>query len=266
MPVTELRRIQAQVNVARMQIARLLPGAEVEAVNEFFRIDIDETEGGPAEVARAVRVAWQLPDGPIPNLARAVERAGGIVLCCEFGTTQLDAISQWIPGLPPLFFVNRDAPVDRRRFSLAHEVGHVVMHRLMSDDAERQADEFASELLMSANVIRAQLSLMSLDRAAMMKPYWRVSMAALIRRARDLGCLSESGYRRLFTRMGQLGMRNPEPHPIADEEPSVLADLANIHLRHHGYTPAQLAQILNCREHDLFAWYLPHRPHLRLVE
>lgn len=51
--------------------------------------------------------------------------------------------------MPPLFFVNVTIPADRVRFSLAHEIGHIVMHQLPTDDMEREADRFASFALIS---------------------------------------------------------------------------------------------------------------------
>ena len=53
-----------------------------------------------------------------------------MVISVDFETPRIDAISRWMPGLPPLFFVNKDIPKDRYRYSLTHELGHVVMHAL----------------------------------------------------------------------------------------------------------------------------------------
>ena len=142
-----LNKLLALVNKRRIQIKRLLYAAEL-TDNLFPRMDIDEHPSGPGEIARAIRAAWKLPPGPIQNLTKAIEAAGGIVVRCGFGTNKVDAVSQWFPDGPPLFFVNDSIPTDRMRFSLAHEIGHVVMHQLPTDDMEREADRFASEFLM----------------------------------------------------------------------------------------------------------------------
>ena len=84
--------------------------------------------GTPEKIATLVRQMWNLLPGPIGNLTRAIEAAGGLVLKCDFGTSKLDAFAQWPSGMPPLFFVNKSAPADRYRYTLAHEIGHIVMH------------------------------------------------------------------------------------------------------------------------------------------
>jgi Zn-dependent peptidase ImmA (M78 family)/transcriptional regulator with XRE-family HTH domain len=265
MPVKELRRIQARVNIARMQMARLLRGAQVENENQFPRMDVDEYDG-PEEVARLVRKSWGLPPGPVANLVQAVENAGGIVYRCSFGTRKLDAISQWFAGLPPLFFINADAPTDRCRYSLAHEIAHVVMHRVPTPDQESEADRFAAEFLMPAKDIGPHLRPITIQKAAALKPCWKVSMAALIKRASDLGKIGESYYRKLYTQLSKLGYRLNEPAPIPDEEPTVLRDIIEVHLRDHNYSIAELSRALVSNEQEFISQYLPERQHFRLVD
>jgi hypothetical protein len=113
-----LNRLLALVNKRRIQIKRLLKSVDVND-NLFPRIDIDEHFGNAAEIAKIVRAAWKIPPGPLPNLTSAIEDAGGLVIRCEFGTNKVDAFSQWLPDMPPLFFVNMTIPADRVRFSLA---------------------------------------------------------------------------------------------------------------------------------------------------
>ncbi len=90
-----------------------------------------------------------VPRGPIDNMVELIEENGGIIIHCDFGTDLIDAMSQRIDGLPTLFFVNVNAPADRVRFTLAHELGHMVMHTISvrsDEEMENEADEFAGEL------------------------------------------------------------------------------------------------------------------------
>src|SRR5437870_1642062 len=91
----------------------------------------------------AFRRRSRSPTIPIHNMIRTVESAGALVYRVDFATRLLDAVSHWSPGMPPLFFLNDDAPPDRLRFSLAHELGHVVMHSVPTDNMEKEADRFA---------------------------------------------------------------------------------------------------------------------------
>src|SRR4029078_5474641 len=104
--------------------------------------------------------------GTITNVIRMIEDAGGIVIRYPFGSARIDAISRWVPGLPPLFFVNEGLPTDRERITLCHEFGHLVMHDVPNADMESEANQFAAELLMPEREIGPQLDRVSLDRLA----------------------------------------------------------------------------------------------------
>lgn len=98
--------------------------------------------------------------------------------------TGLSGLSYKVAGLPPLIFINKNQPVDRYRFTLAHELGHLVMHRAPTPTMEDEANAFAAELLMPASDIYNDLRNISIEKAAALKPFWRTSMAALFYRAK----------------------------------------------------------------------------------
>ena len=79
-------------------------------------------------MADRIRAAWLIPDGAINNLTILVESAGVIIIESDFGTNGIDGTSLWISETPPLIFINKDLPQDRYRFTLAHELGHLIMH------------------------------------------------------------------------------------------------------------------------------------------
>ena len=259
-----LRRLLAIVNKRRIQVKRLLNSTEI-AENLFPRLDIDEYKGGPSGIARALRSAWKLPPGPVTNLTKAVEDAGGIVIRFDFNTNKVDAVSQWVVDSPPLFFINSTTPADRMRFSLAHEVGHIVMHQLPTDDMEREADRFASEFLMPEAAIAGQLADITLAKLAALKPYWKTSMAALLKRAGDLGTITDRNKNYLWFRMGQLGYKSKEPVSIPMETPTLLAEIIDLHRHELAYSVADLAQLLVTYEAEIVSEFLPQQSGLKLV-
>jgi Zn-dependent peptidase ImmA (M78 family) len=264
--VGTLRSVQAMVNVVRISLAPLIREVVIEAENRFPVLDIDDFDGDAERIAGLLRGSWRLPLGPIENLVQTLEAAGGIVYSVDFGTRLLDAVSHRVPGMPPLFFVNADAPPDRVRYSLAHEVGHVVMHSIPTRDMEDEAGRFASEFLMPAATIRDQLMAIDLTRAAQLKPYWRVSMQALILRARDLGCITRKRASRLFMQMSSLGYRTVEPVTIAPEEPVLADQIIDFQSNVHGYSVAQLVEIAGMPEREFRNHHLSGRPVLRAVK
>ncbi len=253
-PVLVQRRVQAEINLLRMQVERLLRGVDLEADNHFETLDIDAFNGKVDKVVSLVRAAWKIPTGPLASVTASIESAGGIVLRCSFETRLIDAAHLWLPGMPPLFFVNRDSPGDRLRWTLAHEIGHAVMHaNPTSEDVEGQADRFASELLMPAEEIRHQLEGLTIERAAALKQHWKVSMAAIIKRASDLGCITKSKTKSLFAYLGAQGYRLNEPFPIPVEEPQTIRQLVTLHRGALGYDDFDLARLLFSPDPQFFS-------------
>jgi Zn-dependent peptidase ImmA (M78 family) len=222
--------IRARVNLLRMQAVRLLRRAKVRSNYTFHRLDAARY-GGPEGCARELRRLWQMPTGPVRNVVHAIESAGGVVFRCALGTDKADGISQWpldAEGTPPVFFARDGAPGDRTRRTLCHEIGHVVMHHLPTDDPEEEADRFASEFLMPAAEIGPELSNLTLQRAVELKGYWKASMQSIVVHAHHLGKIHGSQYGRLFRRIYAKKYHKCEPLPIPVEEPALFAELLRL--------------------------------------
>jgi Zn-dependent peptidase ImmA (M78 family)/DNA-binding XRE family transcriptional regulator len=242
-PEIKVRQLLALVNIRRIQIAQLLSSITPTTEYTFELMDVDEFNNA-AEVAKALRAIWKLPPGPIQNVVRLIESAGGIVVTMDFGTDKIDALSQWLPGMAPVFLVNQRIPIDRLRFTLMHEVGHIVMHRFPTETMEREADLFAAEFLMPEREIKPQLTGLSLVKLANLKPYWRVSMAALLYRASDVDAINQRTRTYLWMQMGKRGYRKHEPVAIAPEEPTTLKELVRLHRSELGYSSEEVMRIM----------------------
>lgn len=271
LPAKSLRQVEAHVNILRMHIARLLQAVESTTSMTIPKLDVADFGGRAERVAEAVRAMWRLPTGPIHNMSQLIEAAGGIIIRMDFGTHLVDATSIRYGSLPPLFFVNERLLGDRLRFTLAHELGHMVMHSdVPAPTMESEADAFAAEFLMPERDIAPSLNRLDLRKAALLKPFWKVSIAALVYRAKALGKLSDAQYRRLWMQMGAAGMRTREPEEldIPVEGPSLHKELVELHLNGLSYSHEQLAQFLYSSLDDLRSLHHLHsatQPGLRLV-
>jgi Zn-dependent peptidase ImmA (M78 family)/DNA-binding XRE family transcriptional regulator len=269
LPDKILRKLHAFMNLARMRVARLLRAAPIEPEFPLRRIELAEYDNDPEQVARLVRSAWMMPTGPIRSMADAIENAGGVIVRMEFGTRQADALSEWVPGYPPIFLVNSDAgvPPDRLRMTLAHEMAHVILHRFPGPEMEDQANTFAAELLMPRKQIKASLYNLTLAKLIQLKRIWKVSMAALIQRAHDLKTITDTQRRYLFMNMAKKGYRTQEP-PEADipaERPTLLTRLTSLHLRDLEYSSIELKKLLFISDDDEFRSTYAGTGTLRLV-
>jgi Zn-dependent peptidase ImmA (M78 family)/transcriptional regulator with XRE-family HTH domain len=251
-----LARIVAEMNIRRLHLAKMLKSFEWKTNAFIPEIDPDEYRGRGAarltteDVARQIREMWLLPNGPIPNMVDLLESNGGIVIPCDFGTDLIDAMSQRIDGLPVLFFVNVHAPADRLRHTLAHELGHMLLHTIAvksDEEMENEADAFAGAFLLPAAEIKPQLRRFDLRQLANLKLYWKVSMAALAVRADRLKLITPYQSKMFWIEMGTLGYRKREPNEPPKEHPKLLRQIISFHMKKLGYSAAEMAKMLHLK-------------------
>ncbi len=256
----KLERIRAELNIRLLHIRRLLNSVDFSSELPLPEIDADEYPEGAKEVANIVRRLWLLPPGPILSLTECLERAGILVVCCDFYGAPISGVTMMLPDLPPCIFLNKDDPADRQRLTLAHELGHVIMHRIPSQKMEEEAFAFGSAFLMPTSDIRPKLTgPLNLPRLAVLKKIWRVSMQALLYRAEELGTITRNQSRYLWMQFNQLNIRMREPSDLVfpKEEPKVLPKILQLHIEELGYNISELAQSLHLYEDELGEMYPP---------
>lgn len=261
-----LAHINAVINIRRMHVSKLARSYEVDIHKPIPQIDLDHAGVTPEKLAERLREYWMLPRGPIDDLTQLIEDAGGIVIRCRFGTDLLDGISFRSAGLPPIFCMNREVPGDRYRFSLAHELGHMVMHSIPDDDAkmEEQAHRFAAAFLMPATDVRAHLASPKLSTLGRVKAYWRVSIKSLIRRSHQLKLITDHQYKNLMVSYSK-SFKEGEPYPIEVEEPRRLQAMIAYHIERLGYSIRDLAALLSLQPEEAQRTYIGAPKGLRLV-
>jgi Zn-dependent peptidase ImmA (M78 family) len=163
-----------------------------------------------------------------------------------------------------MFFLNGKVSGERHRFNIAHELGHSVMHfSTAMGDAEDEANAFAQEFLMPKAECRSDLKDLDLSAALRLKRVWGVSMAAIIRRAKDLKVISTDKYRRLNTQLGMNNMRLVEPEPLPIEQPELFDKLLKLHREKLAYTPDEMRRLMFTEK--LGELPVPQVPQMRLV-
>lgn len=266
-----LTKLNAELNVRSFQLRRLLNAIELAPEIVLPQLDVDDSGGAPA-VAEKVRRAWGLPKGPIPNLTELMEMAGCIVVWCDFDIP-VDGVTFKFKDLPHCVFLNKSAPPDRMRFSLAHELGHIIMHRVPTDNIENEANQFASELLMPEKDIKRHLSgKLTIEKLVRLKLVWKVSIQALMYRAKQVGAISNNQYVYLKRIINKNGWQTREPADtdFPYEQPSVSNDIIALHVDDMGYSEKELSKVLHSSTSDLYQFYgnkiFPKKkPTLRLV-
>jgi Zn-dependent peptidase ImmA (M78 family) len=191
----------------------------------------------PREAASVTRSELGLsPDKPIPHLTNALEKAGVLVLALPRPFEHRDAFSLWAG-----FDRSRSVIVlaggkvgDRLRMNMAHELGHLVMHKPIVNpvrEMEKQAFQFAGEFLMPEKQMRLEIiPPVNLDTFASLKPRWGVAIAALIVRAHELGIINQRKYTSLFQQLSARGwrMREPRMFDVPVEKPRAVRQIAEM--------------------------------------
>jgi Zn-dependent peptidase ImmA (M78 family)/transcriptional regulator with XRE-family HTH domain len=180
------------------------------------------------ERAVALRRAWNVPDGPIANVVRLLEVNGIIVTHCIFDCPEVSSFSRCFGARPVVVLKEERDDVARLRSDAAHELGHLVLHEepeAGNQILEAQAQAFAGSFLMPRDQIAASLPRsFDIERYHVLKKTWGVLLQFLLYRARELGRMSESTYRRAMMVFSKNRWRVREPFPLtAREETRLLA-------------------------------------------
>ena len=189
------------------------------------------------EEADRLRSLWGLGKGPISNLVWLLEGNGIVVVRLDVASERLDAHSWWTPsGRAAIWLSSNKASAVRSRFDAAHELGHLLLHRRVSSkefrkagvlkELEAQANRFASAFLMPAESFSREMREPSLDWFRVLKPRWKVAIAAMIYRVQDLGIVSERQATSLWKGRSARGWTKREPldDELLPERPRVLHD------------------------------------------
>lgn len=226
-PVSVVSQVLARGTLLDGFIERLdreldLPAVQFPEVQAESMLEIEEA-------AEEVRGVWRLGSGPISSMMRVVENAGAIVSFFGGVSERVDALS--IDRRRPMIIRSEAKPsACRLRFDLAHECGHLIMHRgIETGDkvTEDQANRFASAFLLPrAPFIHEFPRSRYLDWQVIygLKRRWKVSASAILRRAFDLKILSADQYRTGHIHLSKTGQRKVErfDEVIPAETPELL--------------------------------------------
>jgi Zn-dependent peptidase ImmA (M78 family)/DNA-binding XRE family transcriptional regulator len=246
----ELSKINATSIIDRLRLEKLLNAIEIHT--DYITYDLDEY-GTPESIASALRQHWKVSMGAINNVTLLLESKGIIVFPVDFQSRLISDITTQTEKGIQIIFLNSNMPPDRKRFTLCHALGHIIMHRYSSNsNIEIEADRFAAEFLMPSNEIKHQLSSLNLEKLADLKKYWKVSMASILMKADHLNTISSVQKQYLWKRISALGYRLNEPfeQSIQNEEPTILKGIMNLYKNDLSYSEKDLEILLFLRDDE----------------
>ncbi len=218
-------------------------------------------EMGDAEsAARRLREAWGLGLDPIPDLFELLEEQGIKTLALD--QDGIDGLSSRVrrPGHEPVpvIVVNQGDWGERQRFTLAHELGHLVMDVAPSLNEEKAAHRFAGAFLMPDEALWREIgkhrSSIGWGELFQFKVLFGVSVQALTYRCKDLGIFPDALFRGLFEEFKRQGWRDPpykEPHALPSERPKRFERLCYRALAEDAISDSRAAELLGISVHIL---------------
>jgi Zn-dependent peptidase ImmA (M78 family) len=256
-------RSLVRVPVPERERARAYAVVLSEVVRELERIlELPETKIAPLEALRPdtpmkdveaaamqARSLWRVPSGPVANVTAMAESRGVVVVAVGDFHPGIDAFTLNDPERPVVVLCSDKGVATRRRFDLAHEIAHIVLHSERAEKPrwqEAQAHRFASAFLMPAEEIHDYLPERGDDLRALeqIAHDWGVSMQAAMIRARDLGRIDEMEFIRGMKRMSAAGWRRREPVEVGPPETPTLLQTAVSSLEPAGSSFESLADRL----------------------
>src|ERR1700730_2028235 len=233
-----------------------LPEVNMPSIEWDFNIGSEEQL---ERIAVQVREHWNLGLGPIFHLAAVIEMNGIILIKEPVNCEDMDAVSRWQNGRPFVLCSADKQSLPREHFDLAHELAHLLLHYGIGvtlenlSKLERQANYFAGAFLLPRETFSREIISTSIHYFLKLKERWRVSIAAMVYRCKELGILSRSQVEYLWRQLSARGMRKEEPLDkiFKVERPSLLSSALNMLVEHGVQSRAEIRDALNMNAKDL---------------
>lgn len=179
-------------------------------------------------IAFELRKCWNLGVRPINDLIFQAEQNGIIVTSFDTSTNDIDAFSQKVLFSDEDHYIiaisQNKSTAARLHFDVAHELGHILLHEWNDDidslspeefrEREQEANDFASAFLLPKETFYNDIAAYAdkLDYYIEIKKKWKVSIAAMIRRSKNLNLINYDRYQWLMREMQKRGIRKYEPY------------------------------------------------------
>ena len=215
---------------------------------------------GIEAIANKVRDIWQLGLNPVPDLIDMLETKGIKVFITQYdGNKHFNGLSAKVND-SPVVVVGKSWPGDRQRFTLAHELGHIILHERLNDELneEKACNRFAGAFLVPDIKVKQSLgekrTWLEPQELMSLKEEWGLSMGGWLFRASDLGVVSKSTNGKLWGVFRKNGWKDKEPEPQYPNEQTRLFKQSVYHaLAEDMIGESKAAELLGMSVMDLHA-------------
>lgn len=275
-PASELVPLESKIEAIRSGYAELIKSVDVN-IQKLPQIPVTE-KNRPEEIAKLFRLFIGLNDDPIDNLVSIIEKLGIAILFIDVSSDKFSGLTVQTDNNLSLIIVNKNMPNDHKKFTIAHEVGHIIMHIPFAEDpdfisnledldvVERQADAFAGAFLIPKEQAKYTFRQLTYTQLGNLKTYWKVSKQAILFRAKALGILTDVRFKTLYIELSRNGERKKEKIEIWLDQPTMIKKLIEFYESEFHYSRKQIAEeIIGIDEKEFVEWFDIYRPQFRVI-
>ncbi len=203
-----------------------------------------------------MRENWELGNNPIPDIGKMLELRAVKVFFCEINDNFDGASFLASNNIPVLAINTKNKTIDRIRFTIVHELAHIVLKfapPLLEDEKaiEKLCNHFAScFLLPSAKLLEMiggnSRTYIHIKEFISIKEYYGISIKAVVFRLKEMAVISDNYYNRWMIYLSKSYGRNNEPGNYNNEEiVSLMEQLVNRALSEGIISMSKAAFLLN---------------------
>lgn len=198
------------------------------------KIDAEEFNLDFEYIATEIRLHFGIGKQPIDNIVKLLEDKGIVIHFFDYNfisveNKKFDGVSFYVKGIP-VIMINNKIPNSRKVFTIAHELGHLIMHFddiiSIERDIETEANNFAAAFLAPAKEIKPLLRKLTFEKLVELKIEWNMSIAALVYRAYSLGNITNQTLRWWMMKLAPY--RKSEPQEFELESPLLLKTMFQV--------------------------------------
>ncbi|KIM05680.1 MAG: hypothetical protein KN64_01985 [Sulfurovum sp. AS07-7] len=192
----------------RDELERYIELEKILDSNRAFKNPLDNFKIASLEdaesAAKKLREEWKLGFDEISNIMQILELNEIKVIYIEENSLRFNGLCGYTKDFNHPFIVvnsNEKLPLDRKRFTVAHELGHLLLEKniISNDNHESIANRFAGAFLLPEEIIKNEIgekrTSIALREVVSLKEKYKISIQAIMYRLKDLNIISEAKYK-----------------------------------------------------------------------
>jgi len=154
-----------------------------------------------------LRKSWEIGFDPVYNIIQLLEDKRIKIIELADSEDKFDGLATYVDDKFPVIVLNSKFPVERKRFSLVHELGHLLLN--LSDNIELKEEDvcnkFASEFLLPKAAIIEEFGgkrkHITISELKSIQEKYGISIKAIVYKLRDVGILNENQHTEFYKKI-----------------------------------------------------------------